>query len=638
MGDPSATAVERFLKWEPDPVRRSVALACALPRRLDADVFRAVVECEEGEADALYDWLGGMPFVSERGDRVQYHEVVRAPMLRLQRRRSPRGWAERHGRLAEVFGRWRSERRAGLSDPWADERWRELRLAEAYHRVCAGEGAALQLVLGIVVRACQCGGEEARRWATMLVEAGADTQAEAVSRWGRDLLHALQTSAAANALALLIERATLDTATRALAHALRGNVFRVAEEHERAIADYDGAIALDAGLARAHHGRGVARAGLGDYEGAVADLDRALALDPDNAARHLAARGDYHRLCKRYETALRDLARAIELDPTLRSAWASRGAVHRTTGHHDLALADLNRALEIDPDFVWALVVRARIRRSRGERELQLADLDRAVTLAPEAPWVLCERGDALSAADREEEALADYRKAIELKPGYASAYASRGALHGKHGRDEEALADLDHALDLVPDYAWALVHRSKAHRHRRAYNKALADAYRAAELGPVGAWVLANKIETDLGVGRLERARSDLERYHSLDGDTEWARRQSVTVHLLSGRLGEALAEADTAATRCAVHLRMRNWRLAKTGRAWTHGSTVGSPDTTSWRPWPTVSASSCTAPAPTGPGSHPAWRGRSRPVTRCGRATRSERRSPGTRSRWCR
>ncbi|MFF9770698.1 hypothetical protein ACF1GT_29640 [Streptomyces sp. NPDC014636] len=116
-----------------------------------------------------------------------------------------------------------------------------------------------------------------------------------------------------------------------------------------------------------------------------------------------------------------------------------------------------------------------------------------------------------------------------------------------------------------MPDYAWALVHRSKAHRHRRAYNKALADAYRAAELDPVGAWVLANKIETDLGVGRLERARSDLERYHSLDGDTEWARRQLVTVHLLSGRLGEALAEADTAATRCAVHLRMRNWRLAR-------------------------------------------------------------------------
>nr|WP_107092964.1 ATP-binding protein [Streptomyces sp. MMG1121] len=112
VGDPSATAVERFLKWEPDPVRRAVALACALPRRLDADVFRAAADCPEDEADALYDWLRGMPFVGERGERVQYHDVVRAPMLRLQRRRSPRGWARRHGRLAETFGAWRHERQA----------------------------------------------------------------------------------------------------------------------------------------------------------------------------------------------------------------------------------------------------------------------------------------------------------------------------------------------------------------------------------------------------------------------------------------------------------------------------------------------------------------------------------------------
>ncbi|MFE0178893.1 ATP-binding protein, partial [Streptomyces sp. NPDC059002] len=41
VGDPSATAVERFLKWEQDPVRRAAALDCALPRNLDEDTVRA---------------------------------------------------------------------------------------------------------------------------------------------------------------------------------------------------------------------------------------------------------------------------------------------------------------------------------------------------------------------------------------------------------------------------------------------------------------------------------------------------------------------------------------------------------------------------------------------------------------------
>ncbi|MEU1401554.1 tetratricopeptide repeat protein [Streptomyces sp. NPDC005728] len=543
VGDPSATAVERFLKWEPDPVRRAVALACALPRRLDADVFRAAADCAEDEAEALYDWLRGMPFVSERGERAQYHDVVRAPMLRLQRRRSPRKWAERHGRLAETFGGWREERQAGLPDPWADEAWRELRLAEAYHRLCAGERTALPFVLGAVVRACGQGEEEARRWARMLVEAGTDAQAETVTDWGRKLLHALEDPTAAPALGLLLDHAALDTTSRSIAHAVRGNLFRVADEHERAVSEYDRAVALDSELLFARHGRAVVRAELRDFEGAVEDLDHVLVQEPDNA-RYLASRGDYHRMCGRYDAALQDLDRAIELDPTLRGAWAARGVTHHTLRRYDLALADLDRELEIDPDFVWGLVRRARLRRSRGEREQQLADLDHAVALSPEAPWVLCERGDALSAVGREEEALADYQKALDLDADYPSVYASRGALYGKQGRDEEALADLDRALSRTPDYPWALVHRSQVRRRQGSYDKALADAYHAVELDPEGAWALANKIGTDLAVGRLERARSDLERYLSLGGDPDWARQQPAQVrpHV---RLGAALTVA---------------------------------------------------------------------------------------------
>ncbi|MEU8973917.1 tetratricopeptide repeat protein [Streptomyces monashensis] len=530
VGDPSATAVERFLRWEPDPVRRSVALACALPRSLDADVFRAVVEREEGEegeADALYDWLRSMPFVSERGDRVQYHDVVRAPMLRLQRRRSPRGWAQRQARLAQTFRAWQEERQAGLADPWADERWRDLRLAEAYHRLCAGERSAPAFALGGVVRACGRREEEARRWARMLMETGADAQDSEVTRWGRELLHALESRTAEGALTLLLDHAPLDTASRAVAHANRGTLHRLAHAPERAITEYDRALALDPELTPAHHGRAHARAALRDYEGAVADLDHVITQDQDNAG-YLTARGDYQRMSGHYDAALRDLDRAITLDPTRRGAWAARGATHHALRRHDDALADLDRALEIDPEFVWGLVRRARLQRSLGDREAQLVDLERALALGPEAYWVLCERGDALAAVGREAEALADYDKALDLNPDYASAYASRGVLHGRQGRDTEALADLDRALALVPDYSWALGHRAQALRRRGAYDRALADVRRAVELDPEGAWVLGRKIRIDIAVGRLDQARTDLERYVALGGDPDWARRQS--------------------------------------------------------------------------------------------------------------
>ncbi|CAM5731628.1 tetratricopeptide repeat protein [Streptomyces hirsutus] len=164
--DPSVTAVDRFLKWEQDPVRRAAALAGALPRWLDADVFGAVLEgseaereCGDSQLDELYGWLRGLPFVGEQASRLRYHDVVRAPMLRMQRTWFPRGWAERQRRLAAVFLRWREEVEAGrdTAELWADEEWRELRLAESYHLLCARERSVPAQALRDLVEACDQG-------------------------------------------------------------------------------------------------------------------------------------------------------------------------------------------------------------------------------------------------------------------------------------------------------------------------------------------------------------------------------------------------------------------------------------------------------------------------------------------------
>jgi hypothetical protein len=136
IGDPSGTAVERFLKWETDPSRRAAALACSLPLQFDEDVYRAVAPPEAAEQ---YPWVRRLAFVTDQAGQCRYHDVVRTPMLRLQRTQSPARWRAAHKSLAETFRAWREKREEGVpaEDRWGDTVWREHRSNETYHRLCA---------------------------------------------------------------------------------------------------------------------------------------------------------------------------------------------------------------------------------------------------------------------------------------------------------------------------------------------------------------------------------------------------------------------------------------------------------------------------------------------------------------------
>ncbi|WP_328494740.1 tetratricopeptide repeat protein [Streptomyces sp. NBC_00414] len=596
VGDPSATAVKRFLQWETDDTRRQVARLCALPRRLDADVFRALVDHPDGEPvtshgraelDALYDWLTGLPFVGERGGRVRYHDVVRAPMLRLERRRSPREWTGRHRRLAGTFAHWRAETEAGreTENLWADEEWRELRLEETYHLLCARPPAALGAALCELVEACREDAVVGRGWARMLEDAGHATDNTDLTEWGARLGEALDddTAGIATAMGLLLARPGPDTAGRALAHTLRGRELRYGGEHRQALEEYDRALELDPRLAWAHYGRGWTHQLLDDFPAALAALDRADELAP-GTVWIIAARAETYRLAGRFEEAVADFDRAVALDPTDADPLTGRAVCRHALGRYDEALADFNRALGIEADNPWALVRRARLRRTRGEPDRAFADFDEAVRVAPNAHWVASERGDAYRLADRPEEAVTELTRALTLKPDYASALASRGAALCDLGRYEEGLADFGRAVELRPDYAWALVMTARAkdelgdrtamfeyleravgaapdldwisvelgveYRREGRYEEAVAVFRRVLDRSPDDRLALTGLGGTHLLMRQYEDALRYLDRALELDPDDGWSYATRARVGLATGRTERALADLD----RCAA------------------------------------------------------------------------------------
>lgn len=509
VGDPSGTAVERFLKWETDPHRRTAALACALPLQLDEDIYRTAVP--EAAADQ-YPWLRALPFVTGQAGRCRYHDVVRAPMLRLQRTQSPAQWQIQHTRLADTFQQWRHTLEATLApeDRWDDGPWREHRLTETYHRLCANPHQALPDALLELVHACDYDPAVLRRWAQIVTQAGQDGASDKLTEWGQRLQAAAEddTVGSIPALTVLLTATELSTAGRALARAIRGREHRIADNLDAALTDYTTALALDPDLARAHSGRGTTYLRIGRYGEALVDFTRAIELDPQHGWA-LTSRGEIYRSTGRYDDALTDFARALELNSDDTWILVERGCTYWLMSRFEDALIDLTRALEIDSTYVWALTNRGTTQLLMGRHEGALTDLTRAIELDPTYTLPLTQRGGTYRVMGRYDDALIDFTRAIELDPTNDRHIAARGHLYRLLGRHEEALTDLTHAIERNATNHWVTAQRGDVYRLMERYDDALADFTRAVELDPE---YLASRAEIYRLMERWDDASRDIE------------------------------------------------------------------------------------------------------------------------------
>jgi tetratricopeptide (TPR) repeat protein len=108
-------------------------------------------------------------------------------------------------------------------------------------------------------------------------------------------------------------------------------------------------------LAITFNNRGVAYSELGDYDRAIKDYQQALALVPKDP------------------TAIKNL----------RIAHIRRAAAESRLGDQTAALADYNRAIELEPDHPLAYMRRGQLQLDRGDKAAAVADLTRAQQLDP---------------------------------------------------------------------------------------------------------------------------------------------------------------------------------------------------------------------------------------------------------------
>ncbi len=580
-GDAVDAAVKRFVQWIGDPWQQEAVLACALPPQLNEDVFAAAAP---QEAQGLWGWLCGQPFVSGHGDFKQYHAVVRASMVRRERIHSPQRWTAAHLRLADAHCAWRTDAEQDIPEAkwWDDPRWRQHRLAETYHRLCAHPAAGLETALEQTAHAAGQDVSVLRQCTDTLEQAARDTADPTLLSWTDRLQNAAADNDPALAsLTALLAHGQLTPATRAWVltyrgrhlyfadrdeealaeldravaaspdnhHALayRGELHRWHGRLDEAIADLTAAIALDPAYAVALAHRGVTYRLAGRLDEAIADLTAAITLDPTYAWA-FAYRGVAHQLAGRLDESITDLTAAITLDPTYAWAFAYRGVAHQLAGRLDESITDLTTALDLDPTLAWALTERARTHRQAGRLDEAITDFTTIIDLNPTNAWALAQRGAARHLTARFDEATADFTAALDLDPTNAWAFVARGMAHRMAERLDEAITDLTAALDLDPTNTVALTERGEMHRLGERLDEAVTDFTAALDLDPTDAVALAQRGVTHRRAGRFDEAVTDLTAALGLDSTSAWARAQRGTTHQLAGRFDEAITDFTAA------------------------------------------------------------------------------------------
>src|SRR6266496_2389133 len=593
--DPSIPAHEivgRFLRWVDEPALRQVALLAAIPRNFNADILKFLLEKQNQTIDeqTAFDWLLTMPFVQQRSNGWQYHDVVRRMMLNYQRQKSPQAYQQTQIALANFYSRKRDELGLPNDKQWKNELWREITLAYAYHFLIADPTKHWGEVMSLFMSAVR----KRRVFAVEMVEmmSSGDVQEELSSEQCKVLLSFRQqlqaiknghlqdgfelfnkpcsmtdltSQAKGNALAYRgecyrlsekWEKALSDMGdalnyfpedTWTIAH--RGYIYRKMQRYDEALADLDRAIALDENYTWAIINRGETYHEMKNYQEALADWDRAIALN-DRESHAFAHRGNFHFLMKHYQEALVDLDKAITLDEKNKWAIVLRAKTYGELRHYQEAFIDFDLAIALDEKDEWVFAQRGETYRHMGRYQEALVNFSRAIALDDKYIWAFSHRGDTFRLMGRYEEALADFERAIALdrqgKSNGTCAFAHRGYTYSQMGRFEEALADFERAIVIDEQDHNAFAHRGVTYSRMGRFEEALADFERAIVINEQGTCAYNHRSKTYLQMGCYEEAVADLDRTINLNDKNLTAIILRSEVYRQMGRYEKALVDLD--------------------------------------------------------------------------------------------
>jgi tetratricopeptide (TPR) repeat protein len=160
----------------------------------------------------------------------------------------------------------------------------------------------------------------------------------------------------------------------------RGMTLEKAGKFDRALEDYNKAIALDPSYSEAYDNRGLLYQKMGRVDNAIEDFSKSILLDPSSGKAYFD-RGVIHAETRSFDQAIEDFDHALARDPAFADAYANRGIAYALTNRQGMALADFDKAIKLNERSPGAYFDRGKLYSSIGQKERARADFQKACDL-----------------------------------------------------------------------------------------------------------------------------------------------------------------------------------------------------------------------------------------------------------------
>jgi lipoprotein NlpI len=198
--------------------------------------------------------------------------------------------------------------------------------------------------------------------------------------------------------------------------------------------------------------RGLAFLNTDQVDKAIEDFDRAIALDPYFRDAFLN-RGTALEKTGKFDKAIENFDKAISLSPSY-EVYFNRGITFEKMGRLDKAIADYNEAIALNSSRYEAYLAAARLYGKAGLFDKAIEYFSKYIAINPKHAETYNNRGLSYVFIGQDDRALEDFNKAIALDQTIAVTYRNRGNLYLRTGKKGLAFPDFQKACDLGDEKA----------------------------------------------------------------------------------------------------------------------------------------------------------------------------------------